>query len=149
MRESMKQSSKTPARHILIVDDHTLVADMLELFLGQLDQPIRVSKAGTVLQALAMARSEADLSLVLLDLHMPDMDGFAGLRHLRQAHPDLPVVIISGDVSPATVDLATSCGARGFIPKTIGGPATLHALRLVLSGERYFPPNTVTAGHRR
>jgi len=135
----MASTGNTPAQHILIVDDHTLVVDMLELFLGKLPQPVRVSKAVSVPQALALARSAGDLSLVLLDLHIPDMDGLAGLRHLKREHPDLPVVILSGDTSPGTVDLVMSCGASGFIPKTIGGSGILQALQQILAGERYIP----------
>ncbi len=130
-----------PARklHILIVDDHTLVTDMLELFLGQLDQPVKVSKATSVPQALALARAAEDLALVLLDLHMPDMDGLAGLRHLRRERPEVPVVILTGDTTAAAAELALSSGASGYIAKTIGGPGILDAVRRVLAGERYLP----------
>ena len=125
--------------HILIVDDHTLITDMLELFLGQLGRPVRVSKAASVPQALALARTADDLALVLLDLHMPDMDGLAGLRHLKRERPDVPVVILTGDVTAAAAELALTNGASGFIGKTVGGPGILHALQRVLAGERYVP----------
>ena len=124
---------------ILIVDDHTLVTDMLELFLGQLPQPVRVFKATSMLQALAMVRATDRLDLALLDLRMPDMDGLAGLRHLHAEYPDLPIAIMSGDASAETVRDALANGANGFIPKTMGGPAILEALRLILAGERYIP----------
>ncbi len=132
--------------HVLIVDDHTLIADMLELFLRQLGDTVRVSKATTVPQALAQAAAADDLSLALLDLHMPDMDGLAGLRLLRQERPDLPVVIMSGDATLEAAHQAMDAGASGFIPKTSGGQAILHALRLVLAGERYLPPDLQDGG---
>lgn len=135
----------TETLRILIVDDHTLVTDMLELFLGQLPQPVRVFKATSMLQALAMVRTTDRLDLALLDLRMPDMDGLAGLRHLRTEYPDLPVAIMSGDASAETVGEALAAGASGFIPKTIGGPAILEALRLVLAGERYVPADLPAA----
>jgi two-component system, NarL family, nitrate/nitrite response regulator NarL len=122
---------------ILIVDDHTLIADMLELFLGQLDQAVRVFKATSMPQALALARAAGGLDLAVLDLHMPDMDGLAGLRHLRAEYPDLPIAIMSGDATAEAASNAMAAGANGFIPKTIGGPAILRALRQILAGERY------------
>lgn len=137
--DSLALDSGAQALHVLIVDDHTLIADMLEVFLAQLGASVRISKATTVLQALSLAQAAGDLNLALLDLRMPDMDGIAGLRSLRRDRPDLPIAIMSGDATLETVQQAMDAGANGFIPKTIGGAAILHALRLILAGERYFP----------
>lgn len=133
--------TQMPARplHILVADDHTLIADLLELFLGQLGSPVRVSKAATMPQALALASAAEDLDLALLDLHMPGMDGITGLRHLRAHRPGLPIAIITGQGTPDLMREAAAEGANGFIPKTIGGPGILDALRRILAGERYFP----------
>lgn len=92
-----------------------------------------------MLQALAIAEAAADLSLAVVDLRMPGMDGLAGLRHLRQRRPELKIAIMSGDASVETARSAMEAGANGFIPKTMTGEAIFHALRLVLAGERYIP----------
>lgn len=131
--------------HVLIVDDHTLVTDMLELFLSQGERPLRVSKAVSVPQALALVRAEEGLNLVLLDLHIPDMDGFAGLRNIRHLRPDLPVVIMSGDTSLVSIQAARDGGARGYVRKTAGGTTILKALRQVLDGAEAFPADTTIA----
>ena len=125
--------------HILIADDHVLVADMLELFLGQLGQSVRVTKTASMLQALAVVRTSEDLTLALLDVHMPDMDGLVGLRHIRKLRPDLPVVMLSGDVTLGTVRIAADGGARGYIRKTSGAAAIVQALKLVMAGKHSFP----------
>jgi len=127
------------ARQILIVDDHALLIDALEIHLKQLAPPVRLWRATSMLQALSLREKSGPIHLALLDLHMPDMDGLAGMRRLRETDPDLPVVIMSGDDSPETVHAVLEAGARGFIPKTLRGPAFQDAIRRVLAGERYVP----------
>jgi two-component system, NarL family, nitrate/nitrite response regulator NarL len=141
VNRALSGGSSQPAAplHVLIADDHALIADMLELFLGQLGRPLRVSKATTMPQALAMASAADDLNLALLDLNMPGMDGIAGLRHLRQHKPDLPIAILTGQGTPDALREAMALGASGFIAKTMGGPAILEAIRRILAGERYLP----------
>lgn len=125
--------------HLLIVHDHALVADSFEAYLTSRGEPIRVSKATSMPQALAIAEVEEDLSLALLDLHMPGMNGLTGLGHLRERRPNLPVAILSGDASPSVARMALQAGASGFIPKSLGGPAVLAAIQLILAGARYLP----------
>lgn len=124
---------------LLIVDDHALLLDALEIHLGMLGQPLRVWKATSMPQALAIGETVEDLDLAILDLYMPDMDGISGMQRLREKHPDLPVVIISGDESPETVRAAMNAGASGFIAKSMKREAMQDALRRVLAGERVVP----------
>lgn len=127
------------ASQILIVDDHALLIDALEIHLQQLARPMRLWRATSMLQALSLREKAGPIDLALLDLHMPDMDGLEGMRRLRESTPDLPVVIMSGDDSPETVHAVLAAGASGFIPKTLKGSAFQEAIRHVLAGERYVP----------
>lgn len=127
------------AMQIIVADDHALVRDMLDAFLKQLDQDVRVLPAANLAQALELARTTESLDLVLLDLRMPGMNGLAGLQSMRQQRPGVPVVILSGEINPAVIRDALQAGAAGFLPKTMRGTAMVNALRLVLSGERYVP----------
>jgi DNA-binding NarL/FixJ family response regulator len=131
---------------ILICDDHALFRDGLKLVLGELDGEVDLVEASDVAGALAHAEDCPDLACVLLDLQMPDMDGWTGLRRLRSAHPTLPVVIVSASERPADVRAALEGGASGFIPKGSTGRQLLAALRLVLDGGVYFPPAALAAG---
>lgn len=124
---------------ILIVDDHALLIDALEIYLKPLAEPLRLWRASSMLQALSIRDNVSHFNLVLLDLHMPDMDGIEGLRRLRENDPELPIVIISGDDAPETVNAVMAAGANGFIPKTLKGPAFQAAISRVLAGERYIP----------
>ncbi|GAB4218004.1 MAG: response regulator transcription factor [Rhodoferax sp.] len=126
---------------ILVVDDHVLVRAGLCQVLQSLDaeQPVEVVEAATGEQALALARACPDLDLVLLDFHLPDTDGLTALKALGERHPELPVVILSGSVTPQVVAPVLAAGAAGFVPKSGDSAELLHALRTVLAGGLYTP----------
>lgn len=130
---------------IVLADDHRLVRDGLKPFLRELEATVEVVDAASADEALAAAGQGDPPQLILLDLNMPGMDGLAGLARLRTRCPGVPIVILSGDVSRALVTEAVQAGAAGYIPKTIGGPGLVNALRLVLGGETYLPPSALDA----
>jgi DNA-binding NarL/FixJ family response regulator len=131
---------------ILVCDDHALFREGLELVLGQLDPAAELASVGDAESALARVAADDALDLVLLDLQLPGMDGFAALDRLRQDHPSVPVVVLSASESPAHVRSALERGASGFIPKSTRGSVLLSALRLVLSGGVYVPPLVLDGG---
>ncbi len=124
---------------ILLADDHNLVRDTIERYLGQLSGDIQVLQAATLPQALKIGRRGESLDLIILDLNMPGMNGLAGLKSMQGTRPGVPVVILSGQIDPETIRGALQAGAAGFLPKTMRGVAMLDALRLIVSGERYVP----------
>jgi len=130
---------------ILVCDDHALFREGLELVLGQLEPGAELSSVGDAESALARVAADDGLDLVLLDLQLPGMDGFAALSALRREHPSVPVVVLSASESPADVRSALERGASGFIPKSTRGNVLLSALRLVLSGGVYVPPLVMDA----
>lgn len=132
-------SPGVPAPKVLMVDDHVLLVDLLEVYLAGLDYPIRVIKATSMPQALAIVERGEDMALAVLDRHMPDMDGMTGLKHLRRLRPELPVAILTGSPGVSGIDAARRAGAVAYIHKTIGAPGIGQLLRRVLAGERYFP----------
>jgi DNA-binding NarL/FixJ family response regulator len=132
---------------ILIADDHDLVRDTIEEFLKRLGDQTEVLQAATLPEAMTLVAQQTDkLDMILLDLRMPGMNGLAGLTAMRQKCPEVPVVILSGDVNPDVVRGALQAGAAGFIPKTMRGAAMLNAIRLVQSGGRYVPDLIVANG---
>ncbi|PKU26530.1 response regulator transcription factor [Telmatospirillum siberiense] len=125
--------------HILVADDHNLIRDGLKPFLYELDHEATILDAANFDDAFAMANASESLDLVLLDLKMPGMNGLQGVERMRRAHPNVPVVILSGHVERDEVLAAVKAGAAGYIPKTISGTALINALKLVLEGESYLP----------
>ena len=81
-----------------------------------------------------------DVGLILLDLSLPDRDGFSVLTDLRDRFPAVAVVVVSAVHDPGNVRRALDLGALGYIPKAAQGNIILSALRLVMSGGIYVPP---------
>ncbi len=97
-------------------------------------------------EALAVARDAQDPSLLLVDLRMPHMDGFAGLRALRRLVPRTPIMVLSASEEAADLFGALESGASGYLPKSASADVILEALRLVLAGGVYVPRALVSGG---
>ncbi|MBC8022696.1 MAG: response regulator transcription factor, partial [Burkholderiales bacterium] len=133
---------------LLIVDDHHLIREGLKPVLKRLGadgDEATVFEAASFEAAVEYADSHPDLDLVLLDLHLPDVAGFAALCDLQERHPGLPIVLMSGEDDPVLMREAIEHGALGFIPKSSSGDVILNALRLVLSGGTYLPREIMAA----
>jgi len=131
---------------ILLVDDHALFREGVKPLLARLHPSARVMEAANGAEVLHAARAQQDFDLVLLDLAMPGVDGFAGLAAFRAHAPSTPVVVLSASEDAADVRAALDGGASGFIPKSSTSEVILGALRLVLAGGVYVPP-TLLGGH--
>lgn len=126
--------------HIVVADDHNLVREGLRPFLNELDANVAILDAASLDEAMQQAEKAAgELSLVLLDLKMPGMNGLRGLEAFKSRFSGVPVVILTGHINRDDVMAAVKAGAAGYIPKTISGNALINALRLVLAGEKYLP----------
>lgn len=128
----------------LIVEDHALVREGLGRVLRQLDEAVVVVEAGSADRALELLEDEDDFDVVLLDLALPGMDGFACLDVLRDRYPALPVAILSAYDDPITVNRVLNNGAAGFIPKAYSGEELVKALRKVLKGEIFRPDGSAS-----
>jgi DNA-binding NarL/FixJ family response regulator len=124
---------------ILVVDDHPLIREALQQALRALDGAVELLEADSSSEAMEQTRRHRDISLILLDLALPGVDGFEVLRLLREDYPAIPVVVLSANEQPETVMRAIDGGAMGFIPKTSSSSLLIQALRLVLSGGIYLP----------
>jgi DNA-binding NarL/FixJ family response regulator len=125
---------------ILIVDDHALIRDALQGLLKKLKRGAAVLEASNSRQAIDTVADNPDVSLVLLDLNLPDRDGFSVLAELRERHPAIAIVMLSAIQERATVMKALELGAVGYIPKSARREVMMSALQLVFAGGVYIPP---------
>lgn len=134
---------------ILIVEDHTLVREAVAQTLRHLEPGVECIEARCADEALAeLAKGEWDLAVI--DLVLPDMNGFSLLAVLAKRFPDIPALVVSGQDEPGTVQRAMKGGASGFVPKSSSGEEMLKAVRTVLDGGVYVPPALQgEAGSRR
>ncbi len=126
---------------VLLVGDHPLILSALQSILQSLSDDMEVSAAEGPQQAFDLLARDADHALALLDLALGDgVDGFALLAELRQRHPGLPVVVVSGTDRLADVVRAVDMGAMGFVPKRTSNDELARALAMVSVGGVYIPP---------
>jgi DNA-binding NarL/FixJ family response regulator/class 3 adenylate cyclase len=128
---------------ILLVDDHVLIRDALRSVLREVAADAEVLEAADCGRAMRLIEEHPDLHLILLDLNLPDRDGFAVLNELRQRHATISLVVLSALQDRETVVKVLDLGALGFIPKSAPRDVMVSALRLVFAGGIYIPPEAL------
>jgi DNA-binding NarL/FixJ family response regulator len=131
--------------HIAIVDDHPLFRDALKQTLAASFADLRISEAGS-LEDLSALIEAGDVDLVLLDLSMPGVQGFSGLIYLRSLSPQIPVVIVSANESPAVIRRCLEFGASGFIPKSLAAAKIREGIAAIFRGEIWVPDGVSLRG---
>jgi DNA-binding SARP family transcriptional activator len=124
---------------VLIVDDHALIRDALQTVLKQLPRETVIFEASNSREAMRIVEEHPDLGLVLLDINLPDRDGFSVLADLRDRYAAIPIIILSASDDQEIVARAFKLGALGFLPKTKEREIMLSAIELVLAGDIYIP----------
>lgn len=141
------RSRAKAAMRYLVVDDHTLVREAMQSVILSVDREATVLLAPDGAEARKCLAGGPGIDLVLLDLRLPDADGFALLGEFRHAYPTTAVVVLSGERDEATVRQALDAGAAGFIPKTEPRGVLASALSLVLAGGVYVPREALGDPH--
>jgi DNA-binding NarL/FixJ family response regulator len=132
---------------ILVADDHALIREALHGILKKLTHDAVVFQASSAAQTMEVVASQRDISLILLDLNLPDRDGFSMLAELRESNPAVSVVVVSALQDRASVVKALDLGAMGYIPKSARNEVMLSALQLVLAGGIYIPTQILAREH--
>jgi DNA-binding NarL/FixJ family response regulator len=131
------------AMKFLVIDDHELIREAIRAALAELDAEAAILEASDSGEAVRLIEENADLDLILLDLNLPDRDGFSLLAELRKSRPAISVVVMSAQQDYDSVVRALNQGALGFIPKSATRKVILGAMQLVISGGVYIPPQAL------
>jgi DNA-binding NarL/FixJ family response regulator len=134
------------AIRVLIADDHAIFRQGLRLVLKGLDPSPDIVEAGDFAEAQAVAAAQPAPDLMLVDLRMPGMDGFAGIGALKRARPAAPLMVLSASEDGEDVFRSLASGASGYLPKSATAATILEALRLVLAGGVHVPRELVAGG---
>lgn len=126
---------------IVIADDHPLVRGALREAVSGAVTDAAIAEAGDLDALTAELGRNGEADLVLLDLAMPGVRGFSGLMYLRAQHPAVPVVVVSGNADRDVMRRCIDFGASGYIPKTTGVETMREAIRIVLDGGSWTPPD--------
>ena len=111
-------------KRLLIVDDEDYVQSMAAACGRRGIQAFRASTGQEALELFGQVRPDA----VLLDFHLPDMDGITVYEKIRSVKPDIDVYFISGSPTESIQHKAEQLGAKGFFVKPVNLMSVVHAL---------------------
>ena len=131
-------------RKVIVADDHPLFREALSLALEKALGQVRIFQAGNMDELQRVSGEENTADLVLLDLHMPGVQGFSALIYLRAHHPELPVCVISANNNAKVILRAMDHGAAAFIHKSASVEQIREVLNTVLAGDIWQPPETAS-----
>ncbi len=114
MTESLMQPGKNSAARLLVVDDEALIRTSLARALSL--QGYAVEEAGCGREALESLKQTV-YDLMVLDMHMPDIDGVAVMRHARHLQPELSIIILTGHPTLENAIAGVKLGAVDYLLK--------------------------------
>jgi len=124
---------------ILIADDHAVVRQGLQMFLGFEDDFEVVGEAANGKQAVELAHQYLP-DVVLMDLLMPEMNGIAATEAIRRALPDTEVIALTSVLEDATVVGAIRAGAIGYLLKDTDSAELIRAIKAAAAGQVQLSP---------
>jgi DNA-binding NarL/FixJ family response regulator len=123
----------------LLADDHDIVRNQVRLTLEQFDDCVICGEASNGQVAVELALSTKP-DVAVLDIGMPEMNGFEATRKIRAALPDIEVVVLTVHYSEELVIEALKAGARGYVRKPDAARHLVAAVRAASRHEPYFIP---------
>ena len=140
--ESVTTRAAGPAR-LLIVDDHEITrSGLCRMLAGEPDLAV-IGEAGSGREAVELTR-QLRPNLVLMDIRMPDLDGIAATRAIKQQCPRTSVIMVTIYENPDYLYQALKAGAAGYLLKDATKQQVVQAMRQVLQGESPLPPGLAT-----
>jgi len=125
----------------VIADDHPLFRGALREAVSGLFEHVEIGEAGSFEDVAKLLDRGGEVDLILLDLNMPGVRGFSGLMYLRAQYPSVPIVVVSANDDPTVIRRCMDLGTSGFIPKTLGIEEMRAAIKRVLEGGVWTPPD--------
>jgi DNA-binding NarL/FixJ family response regulator len=122
---------------VFLVDDHTVLRQGLRNLL-QPEPSVAVVGEASNGQELLDLLSTTPTDVVLLDLHMPVLDGLATTRRLREEFPEVRVLILSMEAHELSIDQVMKAGAHGYMLKNTDKGEILVAIQAVAAGKPYL-----------
>ncbi len=145
--ETLPTSDATPAAlpqgWALVVDDHPLFCDALELTLKSVANFDEIETADCLEDAIARIKQRTPPALILLDLNLPDVSGLDGLMRMKRLAASSPIIIVSSMTDNAIINGAIAAGASGFVPKHSHRTVFKEAIAHIAKGEVFKPAGFV------
>ncbi len=133
------EGSPTGPVDVLIVEDHEFTRMGLKLSLEQIDGLNIIGEAADGEEGLKKVK-ELSPRVVLMDVEMPVMDGIEATRQIKEAAPDVKVIMLTSHKSDQTIFAALSAGANGYCLKNINAQQLSTVIRMVAEGAAWLDP---------
>ncbi|AOA59501.1 response regulator transcription factor [Acinetobacter larvae] len=127
--------------NILIVDDHPLFRHALIQAVRYSFPQVQIHETAAVNEFYERLEKGPEPDLVLLDLSLPGASGFSALIYVRAQYPAIPIIVVSAHEEVSIIQRAVAHGAAGYIPKSSHPSHIGEAIRQVLEGDVWLPPN--------
>ena len=124
---------------ICITDDHSIVRAGIRQIL-ELEPDLRVVEEAANAQDFLKRCLRSPIDLVILDLTLPDMNGFELIAKARRAKPNVPILVLSMHGGEQYALRAFEEGAAGYLTKETAVEELVSAVRAVLAGRKYVTP---------
>lgn len=131
--------SESASIRVMLVDDHAVVRSGLSAFLMAFDDLELVGEAENGRQAVQRAAA-LQPDVILMDLVMPEMDGAAATRQIREAYPHIQVIALTSFREDALVQAALQAGAISYLLKNVSADELAHAIRAAHAGRSTLSP---------
>lgn len=134
---------KTTTHKILLVDDHPIVGASTKSVL-EVEQNIDVIGVVYSAEELFKFLESNTPDILILDVSLPDIDGFEICKRLKKAQLNIDVIIYTMHNIPRFIEYFYDSGAKGFVLKSGEFGELVHAISTVVNGERYFPSKEIS-----
>ena len=124
----------------LIADDHELFLQGLEFILKKEFAKTDIVLAKSYTDIFAILEKQTDFDLIITDLAMPGANWLEALHKIHQICPEVPIIIISAVFDREILQKTYDIGVSGYISKSFSNNIIMSAIRLVLAGGMYIPP---------
>lgn len=129
---------------IILVDDHKMLREGLKALLESEADLHVIGEADTGEQAIQMG-IELKPDIIVMDLGLPDMNGVAAIRAIREQNRKSQIIVLSMYANKAVVMQSIEAGCAGYVPKSTAHTDLLEAIHTVMGGKRFLHPTAATA----
>jgi DNA-binding NarL/FixJ family response regulator len=135
-----KDVSDLPETRVLVVDDHRSFADLLSGALSSVPGMTCVGTASSAAEAIALTVA-LEPDIVVMDIQMPQQDGLAATRRIREMVPDAMIAVVTAHTDLEWISRASQAGASAFIPKDGSLSEMIDVLSRIGPGQMLVAPS--------
>ncbi len=125
---------------LVLADDHSVIRKALSELLQNNDKINVIGEAEDGKELLTLLNS-VQPDIIILDVNMPNLNGFEALNNLKENNASPSVLILSADEKASSIRSALDAGAKGYLPKNVKFTELIFAIESIAEGRTYLSPS--------